>query len=54
MRGEEITSGAQRLHDYAMLIKRAEECNIRMNNLNNFYLFNDVKQCSMILPILSY
>ena len=36
MRGEEITSGAQRIHDPKMLTKRAIECGIPVNTLKDY------------------
>jgi aspartyl-tRNA synthetase len=36
VRGEEITSGAQRLHDYNMLIQRATECKIPIASLQTY------------------
>lgn len=37
LRGEEITSGAQRIHDVQMLKKRAEECKIPLSSID-YYL----------------
>lgn len=36
MRGEEITSGAQRIHDPAMLSKRAEEMGIPPSTIKDY------------------
>jgi len=36
LRGEEITSGAQRIHDVALLIKRANECGIPIATLDGY------------------
>jgi aspartyl-tRNA synthetase len=36
MRGEEITSGAQRIHDPELLTKRAQECGIDVNTLRDY------------------
>jgi len=36
MRGEEITSGAQRIHDPEMLAKRAQEKDIDVNTLKDY------------------
>ena len=36
IRGEEITSGAQRLHDYNLLIQRATECKIPIPTLQSY------------------
>jgi len=36
MRGEEITSGAQRIHDAEMLIKRAEHFEIPVNTIQDY------------------
>jgi aspartyl-tRNA synthetase len=36
LRGEEITSGAQRIHELALLQKRAGECNIPFNNIAKY------------------
>ena len=33
MRGEEIVSGAQRIHDPILLAKRATECGIDVNTI---------------------
>ncbi len=36
MRGEEITSGAQRIHDPELLAKRAEECGIKVDTIKDY------------------
>lgn len=36
VRGEEITSGAQRVHDADMLARRAEECGIRVSTIQSY------------------
>ncbi len=36
LRGEEITSGAQRIHDYALLAKRAAECGIPLDGIKSY------------------
>jgi len=36
IRGEEITSGAQRIHDVDLLKKRATECNIPFSNIEKY------------------
>jgi len=36
MRGEEITSGAQRVHDIEMLKRRAKECDIPVETLKDY------------------
>jgi len=36
LRGEEITSGAQRIHDTELLKKRALECGIPLNNITSY------------------
>jgi len=36
MRGEEITSGAQRIHDSELLAKRAEECGIQVDTIKDY------------------
>lgn len=36
MRGEEITSGAQRIHDPAFLIERAKACNIDITTIKDY------------------
>lgn len=36
LRGEEITSGAQRIHDVQLLKKRAEECEIPLSNIEAY------------------
>lgn len=36
MRGEEITSGAQRIHDPVLLAKRAEECGIKVDTIKDY------------------
>ena len=36
LRGEEITSGAQRIHDVKDLTTRAQECNIPLSSLENY------------------
>jgi aspartyl-tRNA synthetase len=36
IRGEEILSGAQRIHDSAMLAKRAEECGIKVETIQAY------------------
>lgn len=36
LRGEEITSGAQRIHDRALLEKRALECGIPADNIGSY------------------
>ncbi len=36
MRGEEITSGAQRINDPVFLAKRAEECGIKVETLKDY------------------
>lgn len=36
IRGEEITSGAQRIHDVPLLVKRAEECGIPASNIKDY------------------
>ena len=36
MRGEEITSGAQRIHDSALLEKRAKECGIVVDTIKDY------------------
>lgn len=36
MRGEEITSGAQRVHDTKMLTRRAQECHIPLPSLKDY------------------
>merc|ERR1711959_569284 len=36
MRGEEITSGAQRIHDVDMLTRRAKECGIPIPTLKDY------------------
>lgn len=36
IRGEEITSGAQRIHDAEMLAKRAQECGIEVDTIQSY------------------
>lgn len=36
LRGEEITSGAQRIHDVELLTKRATECNIPLDSISKY------------------
>lgn len=36
MRGEEIVSGAQRVHDHELLIERATACGIPINTLQSY------------------
>jgi aspartyl-tRNA synthetase len=36
LRGEEITSGAQRIHEVEMLAKRATECDIPLDNISSY------------------
>lgn len=36
LRGEEITSGAQRIHDHILLTKRAQECGIPVDSLSSY------------------
>lgn len=36
VRGEEITSGSQRIHDVELLKKRAKECDIPENNIEKY------------------
>lgn len=36
LRGEEITSGAQRIHDVDLLVKRAAECDIPLSNIKHY------------------
>ncbi|OII75717.1 aspartyl-tRNA synthetase family protein [Cryptosporidium andersoni] len=36
MRGEEIISGAQRIHDYDFLMKRAEECGLVIESIKEY------------------
>lgn len=36
MRGEEITSGAQRIHDPAMLEQRAKECGLAVETIRDY------------------
>ncbi len=36
MRGEEITSGAQRIHDPELLTKRAVECGIAVETIKDY------------------
>lgn len=36
VRGEEITSGAQRIHEVELLKKRALECGIPLSNLTSY------------------
>merc|ERR1719223_139534 len=36
MRGEEITSGAQRIHDPEMLIERAKACGIAVETIQDY------------------
>lgn len=36
MRGEEITSGAQRIHDPLLLAKRAQECGIEVATIKDY------------------
>jgi len=36
MRGEEITSGAQRIHDPELLAKRAAECGIAVDTIKDY------------------
>lgn len=36
MRGEEITSGAQRIHEPNLLAKRAEECGIKVDTIKDY------------------
>jgi len=36
LRGEEITSGAQRVHDVELLSRRATECNIPLDSLAKY------------------
>lgn len=36
VRGEEITSGAQRIHEVELLKKRATECGIPLSNLTSY------------------
>ncbi|KAF7458570.1 aspartate-tRNA ligase [Cryptosporidium felis] len=36
MRGEEILSGAQRIHDYDLLVKRCKECGVPLDSLRDY------------------
>ncbi|EAZ51570.1 aspartate--tRNA ligase [Cryptosporidium parvum Iowa II] len=36
MRGEEILSGAQRVHDYDLLVKRCQECGVSEHSLRDY------------------
>ncbi|KAJ1610289.1 hypothetical protein OIY81_2094 [Cryptosporidium canis] len=36
MRGEEILSGAQRVHDYDLLVRRCQECGVPEHSLRDY------------------
>ena len=36
LRGEEITSGAQRIHDSEVLQKRAEDCGVPLESISSY------------------